>query len=242
VASARDWLAIARAALDRLGSRQYLLGNLLAAEGDVLGAEHDYEGWVKKAREGAAVTAQAYGPDHYLSLSGLMNIGDTLSAAGRYPEAVAADRTALAAAERVLGPEHPLVAGEHNNLCEALNRSGLHAEALSNCQRAMDIWRSTGVDAVIRSYGQTGIGIALTGLGKPAEAIAPLQEAVAARGAAHLGGSLQGESRFALARALWKARPAARREAVALARQARSDSGGDARTVGEIERWLAKPE
>jgi tetratricopeptide (TPR) repeat protein/predicted Ser/Thr protein kinase len=239
--SAHDWHLVARAAVDRLGAgpRQYVIGTFLSAEGLMRGAEHDYEAWVRGEREGTAATAKAYGADHYLALTGLSNIANALAAAGRNEEAVTANQTALAASERVLGPEHPIVAGVCNNECEALNRVGRHAEALRLCRRALDIFRAAGADPVIRSYALTGAGIALLGEGKPGEAIAPLEEAVAARAAVRVNAALQGESRFALARALWP-KPPARPRALALARQARTDYGTDTRAVAEIDAWLAK--
>jgi tetratricopeptide (TPR) repeat protein len=234
---ARDWLEIARASLARVTTQKYLLGNVLTAEGLVLQSEHDTEKFITVEREAAAKTAAAFGSDHYLAITGLSNVGDGLAALGRYEEAVTADETALAAAIRVFGPEHPMVAIVSNNDCEALNRLGRYAQALEHCQSAMKVWTLNGVDPVFRSYGQTGIGLALLGLGRPAEAIAPLEEAVAARAAGQVPPAVQGESRFALARALWS-RPAARPRALALARQARGEVAGDKKVVADVDAWL----
>jgi len=237
-AEARDWLELSRASLARVTTQKYLLGNVLTAEGTVLQAEHETDRYIATVREAVAKTAAAFGPDHYLSLTGLSNVGDALSALGRYDEAVTADETALAATIRVLGPEHPSVAVVSSNTCEALNRLGRHAEALEQCQRALEVWALNGVDPVFRSYGLTGIGLALLGLGRPGEAIGPLEEAVTAR-AGHVPPALLGESRFALARALWS-RPAARPRALALARQARGDVADDKKAVADVDAWLAK--
>ncbi|HVU51280.1 MAG TPA: tetratricopeptide repeat protein, partial [Polyangia bacterium] len=236
---ARDWLAIAQASLARATTRKYLVGSVLTAQGTVLAIDHSVEPFIATTREAVARTSEAYGPDHYLVLAGLANIGDALSTVGRYDEAVAADEAALAAATRVLGAEHPMIASTSSNECEALNRAGRHAEALERCRRAMKIWAVDGADPVFRSYGLTGIGLALLGLGRPAEAIAPLEEAITARVAGHVAVPLQGESRFALARALWP-RPAERPRALALARQARADVAGDGKAVAEIDAWLAQ--
>jgi tetratricopeptide (TPR) repeat protein len=240
--AAHDWHLIARGSLDRLGvgPRQYVIGPFLSAEGIMRGVEHDYEAWIRGVREGQAATAKAYGADHYLALTGLGNIANALAAAGRNDEAITANQTALAAAERVLGPEHPVVAGVCNNECEALNRVGRHAEALRLCRRAFDIFHAAGADPALLSYALTGAGLALLGEGKPGEAIAPLEEAVAARATARVNAAFQGESRFALARALWS-KPPARPRALALARQARTDYGTDTKAVGEIDAWLEKP-
>jgi tetratricopeptide (TPR) repeat protein/predicted Ser/Thr protein kinase len=238
-ASARDWLMLANASLDRMTNRQAHLGNILSAEAVLLGAEHDYEGWIAKNREAVTMTAKVYGPDHSLALTGLSNLGNALTAAGRYDEAIAVNANALASAERVLGGENPIIANMSNNACEALNHAGRFGEALKLCRRALDVWRVAGTEAVIRSYGLTGEGLALLGLGKPGEAIAPLEEAVATRVAAHVGPALEGEARFALARALWS-KPAERPRALAYARQARTDYVSEPKTVAEIDAWLAK--
>jgi tetratricopeptide (TPR) repeat protein/predicted Ser/Thr protein kinase len=241
VESARDWHLVTRAALDRLpaGQQQYVVGTFLSAEGILRGAEHDYEGWVAGERAAIAATAKAYGADHYLALTGLSNLGNALEAAGRNEEAVVANQTALVACERVLGPEHPLVAGVCNNECESLNLVGRHGEALPLCRRALDIWQATGADAVLLSYGRTGLGLALLGMGQPEQAVEPLEQAVAARAAARVNAAFQAESRFALARALWPVH-ADHPRALALARQARADYGADAKHVAEIDAWLAK--
>jgi tetratricopeptide (TPR) repeat protein/predicted Ser/Thr protein kinase len=238
--AARDWLTVAHASLDRMPNPEMALGNFLSAEGIVLQAEHKAEASVAKAREAAEATTRTLGPDHYLSLTGLANIGNVLADAGRYDEAIVADRAALAASERVLGAEHPLVALEYNNACEALNRLGQHAEALALCRRAFEGWTKNAASEVHLSYARTGIGLALLGLGKPGEAIAPLEQAVATRGGEHIGAALESESRFALARALWS-QPSARPRALALARQARADVASDAKAVVPIDAWLAKP-
>ena len=240
IASAEDWLMIARGSASRMVNEQLIEGFLLDAEANILLAKHDVVGELKKIREAADVTKRVYGPDHYYSLTGLANVGNTLSEAGRYEEAIAADETALTATVRVLGPDHPLVASISNNECEALGRFGRFVDALRMCRRAMAIWEETGADPVIRSYGLTGIGLALLGQNHAVEAIAPLEEAVTTRVSRHLGPKLEGETRFALARALWS-RPAEHPRALALARQARVDASGDVRALAAIDGWLARP-
>jgi eukaryotic-like serine/threonine-protein kinase len=186
------------------------------------------------------LTQKVLGADHPLTITGLSNIGDALAGAGRYEEALAADRNARAAGERVLGPEHPLVAPTCSNECEALNHLARFAEARAACARALEIWRAVGTDLTIQSYGLTGLGLALLGEGRAADAVEPLEEAVKARADGHLAPDRIGESRFALARALWS-RPLERPRALALARQARADSASDAKVAATIDAWLAKP-
>ena len=240
LASARDWGRIARATLDAHGRDDYLEGMLLSAEGTVLALENDLAGAMAKARDAQAVTAKALGADHPLALTGLMNIGDALFRAGRYEEARVADERAIAAAARVFGPVHQIVAAASNNLCEALNHLGRFAGARAACGRSIAVWNEVGAEPTIRSYGLTGLGEALLGEGLAGEAFAPLEEAVAAREKGNLAPELLGESRFALARAVW-ARAAERPRALALARRASIDCASDAKAVAEIDAWLARP-
>jgi predicted Ser/Thr protein kinase len=240
-ARARDWLTVARAAAARLSNPAVLDGPLLSAEGMILGDEHDLDGFVEKDKQALASTAKAMGPDHPMALAGLVDMGDALAVAHRYDEAVAADEAAMAAVSRVLGSAHPVALMTESNECEALNGARRFAEALPLCQRALDGWRTVGADSLIQSYTLTQLGIARTGLGAPADAIAPLEQAVAAREAAHAAAARLGEPRFALARALWS-RPAERSRARALAHQARADYAGDTHHVAEIDAWLASEE
>jgi tetratricopeptide (TPR) repeat protein len=211
---------------------------ILSSEASIAGAELDVDRYIRKATQSHDLTVKTLGPDHPRALAGLMDIGDALSSAGRYDEAVAADETALAAVQRVLGPAHPLAAMTASNECEALNGARRFARAIPMCQRALEDLRVVGANALALSYPLTQIGIARLGLAAPADAIAPLEEAVRSREASRSAPSMLGESRFALARALWS-REAARPRALMLARQARTDFGGDAKRVAEIDAWLA---
>jgi tetratricopeptide (TPR) repeat protein len=236
-AMARDWIQIARASIDRLGGNDRLRGYLLSGEAIAHGADSDFDRWVSTLREAEVATARAFGPDHPVSIAALANLGDALDGAGRFEEALEVDRRARAIGERVLGPDHPQVAAVFNNECEALNRLGRFEQARVACARALAIWNAAGTDEAIRSYGLTQLGIALLGEGRHSEAVKVLEEAVAGRSEGHLGSTLIGESRFALARALW-ARPADRTRSLTLARQARADSVSDPKSVEAIDSWL----
>jgi eukaryotic-like serine/threonine-protein kinase len=238
--AARDWVRIARASLDGHGRDDHLEGMVLTAEGMLLTSQGDYDRAMVKIRDAQAITAKALGADHPFALTGLMNVGDLLVTAGRYEEARVADERAIAAAERVFGPVHQIVAATSNNLCEALNHLGRFADARAACGRALAIWTEIGAEPSIHAYGLTGLGESLLGEGHPGEAVAPLEQAVAARERAKVSPALLGESRFALARALWSRAPE-RPHALALARRASVDRASDAKAVAEIDAWLARP-
>ncbi|HEX4406233.1 MAG TPA: tetratricopeptide repeat protein [Polyangia bacterium] len=238
IAEARDWVNIGTAALERLGGNARIEGNLLSGEATVYGAEHDYDKWVSTTRQAQVVTTRALGPEHPLSIGALSNLGDALAGAQRFEEALEVDRAARTVGERVLGRDQPQVANTINNECEVLNHLHRFADARVACERAIEIWRAAGTGDAIQSYGLTGLGLALLGAGKPSEAIAPLEQAVATRESSRLAPELQSESRFALARALWS-RTADRPRALSLARQAKSDVASNPKVAAPIEAWLA---
>jgi len=237
---AHDWIQIARASFARLGHADPVEASVLTAEGFVSGADGDFDTTVAKVRLAQAITVRALGADHPRALEGLMNLGDALLNANHVAEALTADREALERAERVYGPSHAVVAADANNVGEALNRLRRFSEARAFFERALAAWREIGAGPFVRSYGLTGLGIAFLGDGRPSDAVTPLEAALAARVAAKAAPSFRGESRFALARALWS-RPSDRPRALALARQARVDYGADAKVVAAIDGWLASP-
>jgi tRNA A-37 threonylcarbamoyl transferase component Bud32/tetratricopeptide (TPR) repeat protein len=235
-----EWVPIARASFNRLGHADPVEAPVLFAEGTLEGAERNFVAMIAKVRQAHAITARAFGVDHPFALEGLMTIGDALLTADRVEEALATDRDALERAARVYGPSHSVVAAVASNMGEALNRLGRFSEARVSFERALTVWREIGAGEFLRSYGLTGLGKTFLGAGNPGDAVAPLEGAVAARVATKAAPSLLGESRFALARALWS-RSSDRPRALSLAGQARADYGSDPKAVAEIDVWLAKP-
>jgi hypothetical protein len=99
----------------------------------------------------------------------------------RFEEALATDRAARAAVERVLGPQHPFLVVAGNIEGEVLNSLGRHDEARAACQLAIDVGLQAGSDKVLLSFARTCLGIALRGLGRSADAIPPLEQALRTR-------------------------------------------------------------
>jgi tetratricopeptide (TPR) repeat protein len=241
---AREWLQISRAAAERLGSdgSNLLEAWLLNAEALTEDAAHHTDRALDAARRALALKQRLLGPDHPDTLSAAQNIGVILQSARRYPEALEVDQSTRTQVERALGADHPLLAVIENNEGEILNALGRHTEARTVFQSAIAIWRRAGSDPVMLSYGLAGLGASLLGEGRPAEAVDPLEESLASAGdPAALPASVRAERRFALARALWS-QPEVRPRALALARQARADFGGDAEAksaaVVEVDAWI----
>jgi len=175
--------------------------------------------------------------DDPLTIQWEANKADWQQTAGLLDEALQTNVQAREHLERVLGPEHPRVAHVWNNEGEVLNLLGRHADAEAAYRRAEKLFRQNAVGADVLAWALTGLGRALLGQERPSEALTPLNEALAIRIAAHAPSAQLGETRFALARALWS-RPAERRRAVALGTSARADLGADAKALTEIDAWL----
>ncbi len=241
VAVAREWLLVARGALQRLGENKRLETLLLNSEGLVYSYEHDYDRSLEIFRHVLAIAEKTLGPEHPNALTYGQNLGNTLASAGRFQEALEVDRSVGARVAKALGSHHASVGVLAGNEGEALNHLGRHAEARVAFQRALAILREVGADGSMAAYSLTGLGVALLGERRPADAIAPLERASAIRVEKKLAPPLIAETHFALARALFS-RPAARTRAIGLATQARADYGRDAdpKMVAEVDAWLAQ--
>jgi tetratricopeptide (TPR) repeat protein len=241
---ARTWLEIGRATLARIGTQPLIDAWLLVGEGTILTIEGRGAEAVPVLERSRAEKAAVLGADNYEVFDAVNNIGVALQSAGRYEESHARFVDAEAGLVRVLGPDHPLVAMTLNNEGESLNQLGRYAEARRACERAIAIWRKAEADPSILSYPLLGLGTALLGEGHAAEAVAPLEQALAGRVANKFSFEELGEARFALARALWSS-AAARARARDLAQQARRDYAvvkpAAVAPLAKIDAWLAAP-
>jgi tetratricopeptide (TPR) repeat protein len=234
---AHDWLAIGRSALKRMGGGGVFEARLLRSGADVKVHDRDYEGALRDVRRAIEIDKRSLDDDAPELQQALSNLGVALEMAGRHEEALATDRDALTGTTRVFGPQHPFSAMALSNMGEALNNLERYAEARAAFQSALDIWQRTGADSSFLSYGLTGLGRAWLGEKRPGAAIAPLERALTIRLEKHTAPELVGETRFALARALWD-RKETRARALELARSARADSAADESAVAEIDGWL----
>jgi tetratricopeptide (TPR) repeat protein len=239
----RVWLDTAKAMLARIGDHPLLATWLLVAEACLFSREGDNVSAVRVLTAARDAKVKLLGPEHPDVASTETGLGLALQLAGRYDEALAVEVSSVERLTRGLGPDHPWVARSLDNEAEVLNLLHRHAEARAAFLRCLDIWTKSGADAAIVAYGLTGLGIALIGEGRPKEAIAPLERALETRKEIDTARELTGETRFALARALW-IQPRARARSLALAREARADyaqAKTGAAAVATIDAWLAAP-
>jgi len=183
------------------------------------------------------------GRDHPDVYGSLWNLGSALQLAGRYGEALAVDSSTEALFAKSLGPDHVKVGHLSNNRGEVLNLLGRHGDAAQAFQKSLEIFRLAGADRDLLSYALTGLARANLGEGRPREAIPLLEEALHDRVEAHADSEHLGETRFALARALWS-RLDQRDHARTLARQALADYAEvkvPTAPVPDVAAWLRAP-
>jgi tetratricopeptide (TPR) repeat protein len=143
---------------------------------------------------------------------------------------------------RALGSTHPHTATDLSNRGEILVAMNDLPNALKSYQEANAIWeREFGSTSPALAFGLTGVGVTLVGLGRPVEAIAPLEHALEIRRKHDPDGSRLGETEFALARAIWDSRRDGVRSS-SLAQKALRDYGQLPSFVAQraqIAEWLS---
>ena len=150
---------------------------------------------------------RAVGEIHYDVALSLMNVALALFDLGRFDEAVENNQRALGILERTVGPQHPNVATCLSNGAEFANARNLYGQAQSMAGRALGIWESElHSEHPFLAYALTATGWSMVGLGKSAQAIPFLERALAIREKGDPEPDRLGETRFALARALWEAK------------------------------------
>ena len=132
------------------------------------------------------------------------------------------------------------MATQLNNRGEILNALGRSRDARTSFEKARIVWeRELGLDNRNLAYALTGIGASYLSEGDAANAIVPLERAFKIREAHETDPSRRGETRFALARALWESGRDHLR-ARSLAEQARASyTEAELKTnVTEVNSWL----
>jgi tetratricopeptide (TPR) repeat protein len=247
VGRAREWLDVAAAILQGMSRphpvleawRLEGLAMALQKAGDTSEALHADE-------RALAMLEQAYGPEHPDVSINLSNTGLVLAGGRRFEEALTYYKRAEEVGTKAGGPQHINVGMALVNATESLNALGRYEEARVSSERALAIWRRAGSQPVYEAATLAGLGQALLGLGRAAEAISRLDRARILLG--DDPSPYRHDVRFALARALWT-RPERRPRAVALAREAEAGYrrlGSGAAQAAEVGAWLrahhARPE
>ncbi|HXU64537.1 MAG TPA: serine/threonine-protein kinase [Polyangia bacterium] len=243
----RQWLQIARAQIARIGGNSMLSGTVDNGESLVLQLEGRGLEGAAAAERARQQQEKALGPEHPYTIFAMNNEGMAFEVAGQYDQALAVLTAARDLAVHALGAVHPYVGILENNRGEVLNLLHRYPEAHRTLTRTLEIWTASAVDPMAMSYARTALGLALLGERHPLEAIEPLAAALEARLSDKAAADLVGETRFALAHALW-AKPGQRARAQELAHQARADyttlekaTGVTPPALAQIDAWLAAP-
>jgi tetratricopeptide (TPR) repeat protein len=179
---------------------------------------------------------RALGPTHWDTALSLGNVANNLHGLGRDEEALAMVERAISTMEAALGSQHPQVAIFILDRGEIRLALGQAAEARSDFERTLAIWKTEATPPESVSYALTGLGLSLLAENRPAEAIAPLEEAHRIRASVKAPQTLRAQTEFGLARALWQSGDD-RVRAMILAKEARelfpADKEADRRKVDE---------
>jgi serine/threonine protein kinase len=241
-AQANRWANTADAVLRRIGGhdlqRAWLLNNLANVEG-LQGRKVES---LRFNEEALALKQKAWGPDHPDVGISEGNVSIALEDMGRQQEALAHVDRSIEILSHGLGAEHPDVATQLSNRGEILSALGRYREARQSFERARIIWeRELGLDHRNLGYVLTGIGESYLAERDALSALAPLERAWKIREAKETGPARRGETRFALARALWDSeRDRARATGLAQGAREAYAQAGDKAKASEIDAWLAQ--
>ncbi len=177
------------------------------------------------ARRALEIRARVLGAHHPDTGDAHAGLASVLNLLGRFDEAVAHFKEAIAILEAIHGADGLYLAIPLHNLgnvylerdrpeealayyrreADALRELGRAAEARSEYQRVLGVFeRGLGAEHPFVAYPLTGLGRAELTLGRPEQAIVPLERALAVR-AKRADPAELAETRFFLGRALWEA-------------------------------------
>ena len=200
------------------------------------------------ARRGLAIREKQTGADSEHTADGLSYVAQAFKAQGKLDEAAETNRRSLAILEKKGAGRDPNIGVLLSRLAEIAEEQGHWAEALAYYRRVKQNYESAlGADHPDLADPLTGIARSEIELGGAERAIAPLEDALKRRlsVASSIDPLLVADTRFTLARALWKT-GRDRDRARTLAGEALSGLGDQSAARGaevkkRIEAWLAHP-
>jgi len=193
---------------------------------------------IPRFQEALALVERERGVDHPIVIPPLVGLSTQQTESGDYDAALANLERALSVARQRFGATHTMVANVLDFKATALQAQAKYQEALEVYRASLAIREELlPADSPDLSYSWDGIGQSLLGLGRHAEAREALEKALALRGPDPFD---LGETRFALARALWP-ETAKRPRALELARSAADDYARAERAdkAQAVSDWMA---
>jgi serine/threonine-protein kinase len=166
--------------------------------GSVLYKVGRFEEARERFQQAQVLMEKALGPEHAFVAAMYNNVGVTLTELGRFEEARLNYERSLAIAQKTLGPEHPDVANTLTSLGRTLGRAQHLDEAERHLRHSLAIAQKV-LSPEHSLVGETLLGLAEVALarGQPAQAIPPLEKALAMENPFE-----RAELQFTLARAL----------------------------------------
>jgi tetratricopeptide (TPR) repeat protein/predicted Ser/Thr protein kinase len=221
----------------------------VAAVLNVLGGLHYLRGAFAESlrinERALAIRERVYGPDHPDVAMSLDNVANAAAALGDLERADALFERELALREKIYGADHVELVQTLNNLAGVVRQRGAYDRARALYSRALAIAeRQPEMDADNLGYTYVGLAQVELASGDAKAARVAAERGLALRVESKATGTLLGEARFVLARALGEHGDEAR--AIELARAAKTDyrGTGEAQRVAreELDAWLAQRE
>jgi eukaryotic-like serine/threonine-protein kinase len=235
------WLRMGQALLDRLGPEHergaawfhHNRGNVRNDRGDHTGAVEEY-------RLALAAKQKVLPPDHHDIAVTWAAIGAALTEGGKHEAALEPTNNSLAIYQRAFGADSPLLAYVFGNRGEILGQLGRHAEAERDLRESLARWTvQIGPDHLWTAHASTALGNTLMAQGRTAEAREVLEKALRIREKSEPITERVAQTRFALARVLWRAGSRVRAVALAQAAHDAYERAPSARKeADEVAAWL----
>jgi tetratricopeptide (TPR) repeat protein len=197
-----------------------------SALGDVLFARGRYDEALALFRR-ALAAAESLGPEHYFVAINLVRIGVVDARLGQLDEAQRMMDRSLALLRKIWGDDHEQVGAVWASLGGLALQRRQWAQARAQFERANQLFAKLPANHPDRAVSLAGLGTALLGLGRAAEAIAPLERALALRS---YNVSVRADAKAALGRALLTTGRDRERGRALLA-----EAGEDYRAIGGVE-------
>jgi Flp pilus assembly protein TadD len=239
---AEIWSGFTDAILDRLGPGHDLLrGWALNNLGTVLARQGDHRRAIQIFQRAVQFKEAALGSEHPDVAVTLHNEALSMNELGRFEEAEQLATRARAALSQQGDPGGTTLSSTETARADALFGLGRRAEARASYVTALRAYRENLPPRHPEvAYPLHGLGVLALAEGDIENAVGFLSEALSIRQAGEPDPVLAADTRFALARALWRL-PARRGEAIALAKNAKQVFAAQDRTAraGAVAAWLA---
>jgi tetratricopeptide (TPR) repeat protein len=163
----------------RFGPNDRRVARALGVLGQVEYARAEFAPALERFERKRVIEEKLLGPEHPDLVSTWIGLGNVVGDIGRHQEAIADYRRALEIVMRV-NPNHPKIAVIYNNLGQDLEGQGKKNEAYEQYRHAFEFGLRTQGPSQITILAQMNLASIELDLGRPADSLRHLQEALAA--------------------------------------------------------------